>query len=151
MFLPWQMLVFVVGGALVAGLLIRRVNARTAWELILGGTLFLGAWFYLWVACSGEIGLLAASLLVLLQALVRRVWTHDLFILIGVSGVALNFAFLFPAHTILIPFWAEQLGKTTLYAEQLSKRGGKLHCILQGDRVLMTGTAVTYLKGTIAV
>ncbi|GAO42976.1 PhzF family phenazine biosynthesis protein [Flavihumibacter petaseus] len=55
------------------------------------------------------------------------------------------------AHTILVPFWAEQLGKTMLFAEQLSRRGGKLHCELQGDRVLMTGTAVTYLKGTIEI
>lgn len=55
------------------------------------------------------------------------------------------------AHTVTVPFWAAQLHKTTLKAVQLSARRGELLCELQGDRVCMTGTAVTYLKGTIDV
>ena len=51
------------------------------------------------------------------------------------------------AHTITIPFWAGQLGKTKLKAIQVSKRRGYLDCELVGDRVLMSGEAVTYLKG----
>ncbi|WP_400191436.1 PhzF family phenazine biosynthesis protein [Hymenobacter sp. B81] len=53
------------------------------------------------------------------------------------------------AHTTLVPYWAEKLGKTTLHARQVSARGGDLWCELRGDRVLMSGFAVTYLKGEI--
>lgn len=51
------------------------------------------------------------------------------------------------AHTSMVPYWAAQLGKTTLKAIQVSKRRGYLDCELEGDRVLMSGSAVTYLKG----
>lgn len=53
------------------------------------------------------------------------------------------------AHTSLIPFWAEKLQKTQLKARQLSARGGELWCTLAGDRVLIAGHAVTYLRGEI--
>ncbi len=52
------------------------------------------------------------------------------------------------AHTILVPYWAEILGKTHLQSIQLSARKGYLDCELKGDRVLMRGTGKTYLKGT---
>src|ERR1700719_4183630 len=39
------------------------------------------------------------------------------------------------AHTTLVPYGAKQLGKTTLKARQLSRRGGLLHCALNGERV----------------
>ncbi|MFT4154087.1 PhzF family phenazine biosynthesis protein [Parafilimonas sp.] len=51
------------------------------------------------------------------------------------------------AHTIMVPYWAKESGKTTLTAIQLSKRKGFLVCELKGERVLMDGQAVTYLKG----
>ena len=52
------------------------------------------------------------------------------------------------AHTIIIPYWAKQLGKHSLTSIQLSKRRGYLDCELKGERVLMRGEVVTYLKGT---
>lgn len=55
------------------------------------------------------------------------------------------------AHTTLTPFWAERLNKTTMQAKQISERGGELTCTLQGNRVLISGQAVTYLKGEINV
>ena len=55
------------------------------------------------------------------------------------------------AHCNLIPYWADKLGKSTLHAYQLSARKGELWCELKGDRVLMSGNAVTYLKGEIFV
>lgn len=55
------------------------------------------------------------------------------------------------AHTILTPFWAERLDKKSLHAYQLSKRKGELFCELTGDRVLISGKAVTYLKGEIEI
>ncbi len=53
------------------------------------------------------------------------------------------------AHCNLIPYWAQKLGKADLHAFQVSQRRGELWCSLQGDRVLMSGKAVTYLKGEI--
>lgn len=53
------------------------------------------------------------------------------------------------AHCTLTPFWAQKLGKSKLNAVQVSGRRGELICQLQQDRVLMKGTAVKYLEGTI--
>lgn len=55
------------------------------------------------------------------------------------------------SHCNLIPFWSERLGKTKLFARQISARGGELHCELRGDRVAIGGSAVTYLVGEIEV
>jgi PhzF family phenazine biosynthesis protein len=54
-------------------------------------------------------------------------------------------------HCSLIPFWAEKLGKETLYARQISARGGELFCELNGNRVKIGGNATLYLKGEIYV
>jgi len=55
------------------------------------------------------------------------------------------------AHTVLIPYWAERLGKTEMKALQLSRRGGILFCRLRDERVDIGGKAVTYLKGEISL
>lgn len=55
------------------------------------------------------------------------------------------------AHTVLIPFWAEKLGKNEMKALQLSRRGGTLFCRLRDDRVDIGGKAVTFLKGEISL
>lgn len=54
-------------------------------------------------------------------------------------------------HCSLIPYWAEKLGKETLYARQLSKRGGELFCALNGERVKIGGNAALYMKGEIYI
>ncbi|WP_040197418.1 PhzF family phenazine biosynthesis protein [Candidatus Soleaferrea massiliensis] len=53
------------------------------------------------------------------------------------------------AHSTLIPFWSERLGKKEMLARQLSARGGTLFCKLCGDRVKIAGAAVLYLSGEI--
>ena len=55
------------------------------------------------------------------------------------------------AHSQLIPFWSEKLGKDKMHALQLSKRGGELWVEQKGDRVLMKGKAVFYMKGEIEI
>lgn len=55
------------------------------------------------------------------------------------------------AHCSLIPFWAERLGKNELTALQISPRVGKLFCKNTGERVLISGNAVTYLEGFITI
>ncbi len=55
------------------------------------------------------------------------------------------------AHTILIPYWAEKLGKNNLSAIQLSERIGKLGCEYHGDRVKISGTARLFMKGEIFI
>jgi predicted PhzF superfamily epimerase YddE/YHI9 len=54
------------------------------------------------------------------------------------------------AHCTLVPFWAERLGRTQLFARQVSARGGELWCELRGDRVSIAGRAVLYLEGRIS-
>jgi PhzF family phenazine biosynthesis protein len=55
------------------------------------------------------------------------------------------------AHTTLTPYWSEKLGKKTLSARQLSKRGGKLSCEYLGNRVKISGRAVQYLVGEVEI
>jgi PhzF family phenazine biosynthesis protein len=53
------------------------------------------------------------------------------------------------AHCVLIPYWSRILGKKTLHARQVSRRGGELFCEDRGERVGIAGKAVLYLEGTI--
>ena len=55
------------------------------------------------------------------------------------------------AHTTLISYWSNKLGKTSMHAEQLSERGGVLYCEDNNDRVLIGGNAIEYLKGKINI
>lgn len=55
------------------------------------------------------------------------------------------------AQCTLVPYWAARLGKTELTGRQLSPRGGELRCTLAGDRVLIAGSTVEYLRGEIDV
>jgi PhzF family phenazine biosynthesis protein len=54
-------------------------------------------------------------------------------------------------HTGLAPYWAEQLNKKELVAYQASARGGKLMCLIKGDKVYISGKAIQYLAGEITV
>jgi PhzF family phenazine biosynthesis protein len=53
------------------------------------------------------------------------------------------------AHTTLTPYWAAVLKKNKLNALQCSKRGGKLACELNGDRVDISGNGRLFMTGTI--
>jgi predicted PhzF superfamily epimerase YddE/YHI9 len=53
------------------------------------------------------------------------------------------------AHCTLVPYWAQRLGRDSLVARQISERGGELTCEMRGDRVLIAGHAVEYLRGKI--
>ena len=55
------------------------------------------------------------------------------------------------AHCTLIPYWAERLGKNKMKAKQLSERTGEIDCEFLGERVLIGGKAVLYLKGNIGI
>lgn len=55
------------------------------------------------------------------------------------------------AHCTLTPYWSTVLKKKTLTAKQISKRGGDLYCELVGDRVKISGKAITYLIGEIHI
>ncbi|MGA2667297.1 MAG: PhzF family phenazine biosynthesis protein [Ignavibacteria bacterium] len=49
------------------------------------------------------------------------------------------------AHCVLGPYWMKKLNKNIFKAYQASKRGGTLGVRVQGDRVYLTGKAVTVL------
>lgn len=55
------------------------------------------------------------------------------------------------SHCQLTPYWSKQLGKTKLQARQISKRGGSIFCELKGERVLLSGQAVTFMEGEIHI
>lgn len=55
------------------------------------------------------------------------------------------------AHSQLVPFWSEKLGKEKMQAKQLSQRGGDIYCEQKGDRVIMGGQCIFYMKGTISI
>ena len=51
------------------------------------------------------------------------------------------------AHSTLIPYWSDKLGRKKLYARQISSRSGELFCEDLGDRVKIAGKAVRYSEG----
>jgi PhzF family phenazine biosynthesis protein len=51
------------------------------------------------------------------------------------------------AHTVLGPYWSTKLGRTRLTARQISRRGGDLRLEIAGDRVHLSGQAVTVARG----
>jgi PhzF family phenazine biosynthesis protein len=51
------------------------------------------------------------------------------------------------AHSALAPFWSQRLNKTEMIAFQASARGGVVKVRLDGDRVHMSGQAVTVMRG----
>jgi len=53
------------------------------------------------------------------------------------------------AHCSLVPYWAQRLRKVTLACRQISSRGGVLDCELKGQRVVMVGSAVTFMHGQV--
>ena len=55
------------------------------------------------------------------------------------------------AHAVIVPYWAQRLGRTEFSARQASQRGASLVCRLAGDRVILGGRCVTVIEGTIRV
>lgn len=55
------------------------------------------------------------------------------------------------AHSTLIPYWSQRLGKTHLFGRQLSKRGGELFCEDRGERVGIGGRAVLYSRAQLVI
>lgn len=55
------------------------------------------------------------------------------------------------AHTLLGPYWARETGSPELQARQVSPRGGVLRLRVAGERVHISGEAVTVVKGELSV
>jgi PhzF family phenazine biosynthesis protein len=51
------------------------------------------------------------------------------------------------AHSALAPFWSQRLNMTEMTGFQASVRGGVVKVRLEGDRVYMSGQAVTVMRG----
>ena len=55
------------------------------------------------------------------------------------------------AHCCLGPYWGEELGKEEMRAYQASPRGGIVGVHLAGDRVFLTGKAVTIFEAELVI
>jgi PhzF family phenazine biosynthesis protein len=55
------------------------------------------------------------------------------------------------AHCALVPFWHEKTGKNHFISHQVSKREGFLKVLLKGNRVEISGQAVTIFKAELFV
>lgn len=53
------------------------------------------------------------------------------------------------AHTVLAPYWSQRLGRDDLTGLQASARSGRVRTGLRGDRVELSGRAVTVIDGQI--
>lgn len=53
------------------------------------------------------------------------------------------------AHCNVVPYWSRQLGKKQLVCRQISSRGGELVCEDRGERVILGGQAVLFMKGEV--
>ena len=54
------------------------------------------------------------------------------------------------AHCCLGPFWSRRLGKDELIGYQASRRGGTVRVRVSGERVYLSGQAVTIFRGELA-
>ncbi len=54
------------------------------------------------------------------------------------------------SHCALGPYWADRLGKQTFIAYQASRRGGVIGVQVKGERVIVSGHAVTTFSGELA-
>ena len=55
------------------------------------------------------------------------------------------------AHAVMVPYWAERLGRDAFTAYQASARGGHVGCRLAGDRVILSGQCVTVIEGVFTI
>ena len=55
------------------------------------------------------------------------------------------------AHAVLVPYWAERLGRKRFTAFQASRRGGRLDCTLAGERTILGGQCVTVIEGRLTI
>lgn len=55
------------------------------------------------------------------------------------------------AHCELAPYWEKELGTSSLLGLQASKRSGLVQCDVKGERVILTGQAVSYMTGEITI
>jgi predicted PhzF superfamily epimerase YddE/YHI9 len=51
------------------------------------------------------------------------------------------------AHCCLAPYWRQRLGVDEMVGWQASARGGEVRVKVVGERVLLSGRAVTVLRG----
>lgn len=54
-------------------------------------------------------------------------------------------------HCGLAPYWSGRLGKTSIFARQVSSREAELFCEVRGERVAIAGQAVKYSEGRVFV
>ena len=54
-------------------------------------------------------------------------------------------------HCHMVPIWAERSKRTSFEAYQASKRGGKIDCRLENDKICLVGKAVLYAKSQIYI
>lgn len=52
------------------------------------------------------------------------------------------------AHAVMVPYWAQVLGRTSFSAFQASARGGHVACRLEGESVMLGGACVTVIEGS---
>ena len=53
------------------------------------------------------------------------------------------------AHRIIVPYWADRLGKKKIHSRQLSPRGGDLFCEDKGAVIVIGGDSRLVIDGTI--
>jgi predicted PhzF superfamily epimerase YddE/YHI9 len=53
------------------------------------------------------------------------------------------------AHRIIVPYWAQRLGKKKIHSRQLSPRGGDLFCEDKGEVIVIGGDSRLVIDGTI--
>jgi PhzF family phenazine biosynthesis protein len=55
------------------------------------------------------------------------------------------------AHCTLVPYWSRRLAKKSLFARQVSPRGGELWCEDMGERVKIAGHTAMFMQGEISL
>ncbi|MBI5654425.1 hypothetical protein HZC53_02095 [Candidatus Uhrbacteria bacterium] len=99
---PWQQAIVILIALATALMVFKRLRSWAVWEAFFTATLFLGIWYAALLVLPLPYALSFAAAITLFDLLVPRVWSHDIFYIIGASGVAISLSLWLPGDVLLV-------------------------------------------------
>lgn len=119
----WHLAIIILVAGGLAVVFLRHSASRLVWEVILNAAIFLGVWYvFLLFGLTLGIAIVLSSGLTLAYLNFKTVWLHDIFYLLGATGVSINFAVWLPAEVLLLGLVA-----FTIYDMVAGVAGGPIH------------------------
>lgn len=98
----WQAVLAVSAAIIFLFVLIKRITSRLFWEILFALAVYLGIWFICLILFPFMPATVLAAALTILPFVIPRVALHDLTMLTGMVGVAVNLAPVLPPMSLVI-------------------------------------------------